>query len=246
MSKILTNTEKDRLKDCKLNSKNISLLKENKMEYLLDRIAAKMPMFCPAYVPLDCNWELHEKIGEGAYGDVYKACCGNKSCNYVLKWQKFSGGEINSNTVKKEIESQNKLAELNLAVPITESYICEEGAFIIMPALKTTLADIIKEESPQKVITSINETLNMLEFLHEHDLAHGDPHLENIMSDGTRLYFIDFDSLQNFSKHYPESEDFSRFMSDLEYRIESLPDSSKRDRLFDYYEYIDSRLRERF
>jgi tRNA A-37 threonylcarbamoyl transferase component Bud32 len=244
---ILTNTEKDRLLNSKLTRKNIKKLKENKMDYILDQVVAHMPEFCPAYTPLVCDWELDSKIGEGAYGDVYKACC-EDSCKYVLKWQKFVGGEISPNTVKKEIENQELFAKLGFAVPVTESHICEEGAFIIMPSLKKTLAESVKKDSVKTIISNVYQVLDMLEAIHDEGYYHGDPHLENIMYSISedRFYFIDLESVGKISDSYPESEDFSRFLSSFEYEIESLPESEKREELFDFYESLQNNFEDRF
>ena len=249
--KILTNTEKDKMKYAKLNDKNIKIIKENKMDYLLDSFIASMPKFCKSYIPLKCDWELHDKIAEGMSGDIYSACC-KDDCKYILKWQKFGGGEVGENTFKNEIKYQNIFADLGFSVPVVESYICEEGAFLIMPALDITLLTILRESNIEDVKAAVLEALDLIENLHEKGYYHGDTHLGNIMYGENmrdnmqdKLYLIDLESAGELT---PEEErrDFAIFLRSLKDEVYWLPESDKREELYDFYDNLKAKFDERF
>lgn len=190
---ILTNKQKDKLRNNPIDFIDENILKDNKLYYL-----AEMPSetkFCKSYTPLKCGYgyDVTDKIGEESmYGDIWKACC-NKDCSYVLKWQKYTGGTVNKEYIQNEINLQKIFAEFGVSPPVIDSWFCVNGGIIIMPMLVKTAKYLLQTATNDDDINFvIDSSLSLLDYIHEQGYYHGDPHLNNIMTDNQdRFYLID-------------------------------------------------------
>lgn len=217
------------------------------------------------------SWEIKERIGEeSAYGELWKACC-DKRCAFVMKFQKYGYPErsefmeeyepVTQQTLMNEIDMQNSVAKLGLAIPVVNSWFCDKGGVIIMRSLKATVREILKTYSNPEVIgTIIVKCLGMIERLHLSGFVHGDTHLNNFMvtyreDDATEaedeedemekykiydynFFFIDFgrSSVLESGKNKNEQilEDYYKFTTD----IQNIYDNEKNDKRKSTYEKI--------
>jgi tRNA A-37 threonylcarbamoyl transferase component Bud32 len=178
------------------------------------------------------------------YGEIWNACC-EKDCRYVLKWQKYTGGDLNKSFIENEIKMQNIFAELNVSIPVTDSWFCDDGGVIIMPALKYTLRYLLETTDIEFLDDLIYESLGLLDFIHENNYYHGDPHLNNIMSDGERLYLIDMGSSNVIKNEDDYYYDYTVFIDDLRYYIDNIPTTIDKMLLENAREYIKKNLSEK-
>jgi len=130
-------------------------------------------------------WSLMGRVGEDSlYGTVWQACL-KKDCTYVLKSQKYSKDayrQITKETIKKEVDMQNKIAKEGLALKIKDWWLCDKGGVIIMKSLKQTVRNLLLEYNNDIVRHMIIGTcIGLLHRLHLSGYYHGDSHLNNIM-----------------------------------------------------------------
>lgn len=219
------------------------------------------PEFYPAKRS-DCGtgWEILSKVGEeSTYGTVYQACCSGK-CSYVIKIQRFSRVQ-EKNDITKEISLQDDISKAGLTVKISEAWFCQTAAMIVMPALKKTVGDLLKEYSDPMVIRNIVfSCMSMLTVLHTLGWYHGDSHMNNFMvnykqedagyaeseTEEKRKYnefrykyfFIDFglsgelESVRPLTKKLMfVRQDYISLATDINHYTEDLPDSPKKSEL---------------
>jgi serine/threonine protein kinase len=165
----------------------------------------------------DCAWRvIEEKLGSGQFGTVYPACC-NADCKYVAKFIPFSResesrflksatleqviaeGKLLTTTpekFEKEVEIQSLCAapKYNVCVPVLDSWRCEHGGMIIMPALRITLQnlllntvhgqDIVKLDKWRRIalMLMIIDAFYTVKKLHELGYVHNDFKPDNIMA----------------------------------------------------------------
>ena len=89
------------------------------------------------------DWRLVDnKLGEGIFGNVYGACCGN-DCKYVAKIQ------TNTRLSRKETKLMNICGEKNLCLPPIDSFWDKnlKCGVIIFRALNYAASDIIKNST---------------------------------------------------------------------------------------------------
>lgn len=88
------------------------------------------------------RWEILNQFGEEAnYGDIYAVCLSNQ-CDYVLKYMPFDR-ENTEEGITKEVKIQNQCAQLNLALPIIDAWLCEDGGALVMGKLDYTIANLL-------------------------------------------------------------------------------------------------------
>lgn len=168
-----------------------------------------------SYIPIQWNgdryecmyeWKQMEKLGGGAYGSVYKSCCGY-NCNYVMKVVRFNEDETSEvfleettlEEFQQEIEMQRKLAKVGVAPRIYDAWKSKTLGFFIMERLDKTLLRFLKEEDDNKKIDDImDKVIDKIELMHKLDIIHGDLHSSNIMLNSKdEPYIIDFGMARN-------------------------------------------------
>jgi tRNA A-37 threonylcarbamoyl transferase component Bud32 len=246
---ILSNSQKSLVINNKLRPDK-NTLKNNKLDYLIKFDISYMLAsdICKAYIPLtSCptEYEVMHRMGENSvYGEIWNACC-EKDCRFILKWQKYTGGDLNKSFIENEIKMQNIFAELNVSIPITDSWFCDDGGIIIMPALKYTLRYLLDTNDAEFSEELIYESLGMLDFIHESGYAHGDPHLNNIMSDGDRLYLIDMGSAGVIKSDEDYYYDYEVFIDDLRYYTDNIVTTADKMLLENARNYIKKNVSEK-
>ena len=213
----------------------------------------------------NCSWEVSSEISSGtSYGIVYQACC-QKDCRYILKYQKFNLTDemrpyITANTIKNEVEMQNRAAEYDLAPIIYDSWLCDDGGVIIMAPMKkpvSLLLEIYKTLQVRKEI--IGAVFNIIEKLHSIGINHGDVHLDNIMVTYDKLppsstnemkEYLDHDYVYKFidfgvAEDLKEKEKYKQMIGDYSKVTAWLGDAAaKRDpTLVFVYEYAEEKTR---
>jgi len=192
------------------------------------------------------KWKAVSAIGEGMYGTVWQACLNDQECQYVLKYMPFKSSldPRSIEDIKKEIEIQQAISKFDLAIPVIDSWFCEDGGVLVMRSLKKTVSALLEEYKTIKVrLMILGECLGLIAKLHRYQYYHGDLHLSNIMVNYTepanvaktskneyskykshnyKYYLIDF----GFAGNFP---DFSQIRNDYRIMLESILDESERD-----------------
>jgi serine/threonine protein kinase len=95
-----------------------------------------------------CNGHFHHtdiKLGEGAYGKIYQACCGT-DCSYAMKVMEVDGNDH----VDHEVAFQNALSRHGYAIPVYEIQRCHFKEAYVMDRLDHTLYDDLFALSPEQ------------------------------------------------------------------------------------------------
>lgn len=134
------------------------------------------------------NIKFDKKIGEGAFGVVYRVIALGKS--YALKIEKRKGN------------LENELRVLSLLNHPSIPQIIAKGEFrgykfIVMPFFKLSLVQILlynKNYFTPKTIAAIAwNTVDILEYIHSMNMIYRDLKPENIMiGTNNRIYLVDF------------------------------------------------------
>jgi len=136
---------------------------------------------------------------DGAFGEIWQACVASdplqsgrpsvNQCRYILKYQPFreeneSKGlpAITRDTISREATLQRELAKLKLAPQVKDSWLCETGGVIVMPALKRTAYGVFQlYDDPEVHYLILASCLALIRRLHEEGYYHGDASISNIM-----------------------------------------------------------------
>ena len=125
---------------------------------------------------------------DGAFGEIWQAC-ESGACKYILKYQKFRAENENTGTpaitkasIIREALLQNEFAKLKLAPKVKDSWLCDKGGVIVMPALKKTAYSLFGIYDDIEVYYLILAScLSLIRRLHEKGYYHGDATISNIM-----------------------------------------------------------------
>lgn len=151
------------------------------------------------------HYKRGDKMGKSSrYGTVYYTCCNEpgrpKDCNHITKIVKFAKSS-STDMFHQELMIQQMAVKEKIAPPISKAYISPNQGIIVMKRLEQTLLDYIASflrKSPtiaaiQQRARKIAKQFCKLVFkLHKMGIMHGDLHVNNIMFEGERMYFIDY------------------------------------------------------
>lgn len=129
------------------------------------------------------NYRLGDKIGQGAFGTVYRAQHKKTSDLYAVKVIKCSRDEKEMKEVSQEIELMKKLNHENI-IKYIDSYRTENYLYIVMEhAAGGSLYSLIDQfEIEEKMVAEwIYQMLLGLEYLHGQSVIHNDIKAANIL-----------------------------------------------------------------
>lgn len=140
------------------------------------------------YVENNYNTIVREEnlIGTGCASKVYGFKLGDK--NLVLK-------EYHDvKRCKREVAFLGVVSSLELPAPMVH-YRSVSRSIAVMDRLGETLRRHLQKDIGNEDVLRrlVNELLDAVTMMHEKEIVHGDIHLDNIMVDGGRVFFIDFD-----------------------------------------------------
>jgi hypothetical protein len=156
---------------------------------------------------IDGRYTLHEEIGAGATGSVFKARDSLLDTWVAVKLLKpeYAANRDALERVRQEIVLSRDIAHPNIVrVYHLESY--EGGTYLTMQWIKgTTLADIISERAPLpaiEVLTLATKLASALAAAHGHNILHRDVKPGNILVDGDgEPYLADFGLARLIGEH---------------------------------------------
>jgi len=151
------------------------------------------------------HYKRGDKMGKSSrYGTVYYTCCNDsgrpKDCGHITKIVKF-GRSSTTTMFHQEVMIQQMAAKKKIAPPIAKAYISSKQGVVVMKKLDQTLLDYIASflrTSPSPAAIGQRAKKIALQFcklifrLHKLGIAHGDLHVNNIMFEKQRMYFIDY------------------------------------------------------
>jgi serine/threonine protein kinase len=209
----------------------------------------KVTSKCPS------GWRQVDKIGKGAYGSVYSACCGN-DCKYVAKVMSYIPDEFGLSSipsdVKEELEMTIQCSGYKLCPKIVDHWECENGYVFIIEALNVTMDSLIRRNINDgfRLDRLISSMMGLLSRLHAKGISHGDTHLGNIMVsydmndvdniDSYKYYFIDMGNagpLLRGTSLYRILDDYTTLYGSLE-RINSENEGKLSDQLVKLTDFI--------
>ncbi|MHB1956423.1 MAG: protein kinase domain-containing protein [Sulfobacillus sp.] len=178
----------------------------------------------------EAGWEIKSKnIGSGTYGKTYQSCCtGSGRCDYIAKIQKITKRNTAAN-ISNEIAIQTRAADLNVSIPIFDSWVEDGDYVIIMPRLKQTFAAVLanavkqcKQDSVpcnqaiEQIVKYIEEVYRYLKILAKNGINHNDAFMNNIMFDDRgKMYLIDFGVATIGDTGYTPDKDISLLLENI-------------------------------
>lgn len=151
------------------------------------------------------HYKKGDKMGKSSrYGSVYYTCCNEpgrpKDCSHITKIVKF-GKSSTTDMFHQEVMIQQMAAKKKIAPPVVKAYISTKQGIVVMKRLEQTLLDYIASflrtsPSPaairQRAKKIAKQFCKLVFRLHKMGITHGDLHVNNIMFQGERMYFIDY------------------------------------------------------
>lgn len=200
------------------------------------------------------NYERKNAIGRGAFGHVYRSCCG-KVCKYTTKYVKFTG-KYSKSDFFREVMYQQVAARHGLAPKIIECYVTDTRGVIVMEKLTGPMLHEVHTANLQiEDATELRQSAHaiarqigrLLGKLHKLGIWHGDAHDHNILKDEKGNWkLIDFGMAGEFRGKV--REDLAAIQEDhnttLVYRKSRVPsyDSHQWAYTRHYYKQLDEYL----
>ncbi|ELR16728.1 serine/threonine kinase [Acanthamoeba castellanii str. Neff] len=152
------------------------------------------------------NLQLVEKLGEGSYGEVYKA---RAVTGAILVVKVINIKLDNEESFRKEIDILRECSHTNI-VPYYGSIYEQDSVWILMEycALGSLrdLIDISRPLTESEVAVVCFHTLKALIYLHSRNIIHRDVKAANILlNDQAQVKIADFGVSEQFSGHGAES-----------------------------------------
>ena len=161
---------------------------QNKKDNLIDKIFFK-------------KYRIVEKIGQGAFGFIYKGEYNNKY--YALKLE-------NINNEKKILENEASIMIYLKGpnIPYIKTYgACGQFNILVMQLLGKDLQTLFIENGPFSIKTACllaYQMISILEYIHSKDIIHRDIKPENFLlgleENSKLLYLIDFGLSKKYNK----------------------------------------------
>lgn len=156
------------------------------------------------------DWEVqtNEKIAEGAYGKVYRACRGKDCSHFIAKEILFYDGEPEDMPFDYEWYWRHFVAESqmtqfgarhNFAVPLYDYFLCGENGNRGVMLMEKYDGDIIKYSKTKLNERDVTQILGKIQAMHDSGIWHGDLYTKNVVykvkqgrPDAIDFRFIDF------------------------------------------------------
>lgn len=140
--------------------------------------------------PIPPRFQKYQKIGEGAYGEVYKAFDDHLKREVAIKKMRSD-----SHRLLKEAQTASPLKHPCI-VTIYELIEQDDQLFLVMEYLEgQTLATLLQEKQRlplRRVIALLKQAASALDFAHDQGVIHRDIKPANLMITGRRLKLTDF------------------------------------------------------
>ena len=153
---------------------------------------------------LNERYRILKSLGKGGFSETFLAQDDLSSALRVVKCLKLSStpSETTQELFEAEVQTLYQLGHLNQHVPALFDHFVEERSLYLVQEFidGLDLAQEIKEDqtwNPKKIIELLRQVLPTLQFLHSHQVIHGDIKPRNIIRrrDG-QLVLIDFGAVK--------------------------------------------------
>eukprot|EP00761_Pharyngomonas_kirbyi_P010205 gb/GECH01010223.1/.p1 GENE.gb/GECH01010223.1/~~gb/GECH01010223.1/.p1 ORF type:complete len:231 (+),score=35.81 gb/GECH01010223.1/:1-693(+) len=162
------------------------------------------------------RYEILEKVGEGAYGEVMK--CKHKDNGEIVAIKKFKEAD---NMMDKEQSKKTMFRELKLLrevkhdniVSMKEAFRRKGRLYIVFEFVEETLLDLIEDQPKGMGMMSIRRIMyqvaKAVQYCHAKDIIHRDIKPENILIDKDRnVKICDFGFARNASAKHRALTDY--------------------------------------
>ena len=129
------------------------------------------------------HYFIDKKLGEGAFGQVFKVCSTNmkNSCEFVLKKQLVN----DLSHIQSEDKMHSIFSKFKLSPKLYDTLIMKEGkkqyAYSLMERVDGVVENLITSHTSKKQLDAIAESIfQLIQKLCLHNLIHGDLHSGNI------------------------------------------------------------------
>lgn len=150
------------------------------------------------------NYQLLEKIGEGANGVVYRAIDLLNNLQVAIK-----DDPCDSNEAIREINIHLRISHLSYVPQLLDHFIENDHNYLVMELIEGyTINELnIKKQDYDWYWKMIYRILLLIQDLHNHGFYHGDIGHRNIMlSNNDKLYLIDFSESGDLSNLRSEQD----------------------------------------
>lgn len=144
-------------------------------------------------------YKIHEIIGRGTYGTVYRTTHHLSGVEYAMKVRsKTIENRDVSHKIAREIEMWKHVADIHGTVPLIDQIEDEHNSYMIMKKLKCSLYDCIQKngkmkESKTRIV--LRKVVTWMAHAHDRGICYGDMKAQNIMFGNTtnhEVYIVDF------------------------------------------------------
>eukprot|EP00760_Papus_ankaliazontas_P038946 PhM_4_TR9430/c0_g1_i1/m.60276 len=170
-----------------------------------------------------CVWERLEKLGSGAFGQVYKAKDLTTGGIMAVKVIKISAEDRDAEQKVTDLVNEVALLRTLEHENIIHYLYCERGDGCINVFMEYanggTVSDVVSEHTlltPQKAIPYLRELLRAVAFLHENNIMHRDIKCANLMLANGKVKLGDFGTACQLTEKEPTTNEMKgtlRFMA---------------------------------
>jgi len=145
-----------------------------------------------AYYPADIKqYDIHGRIGKGAFAEVYKAYCKSAQVNVAIKVIELEVENPSEDPFTKVMTESTLMLQLSHEniVSSLRTFSHRSEVWIVMPMLVASCADILKNSYPDGFVEErwiariFVDVVNGLEYLHKQNTVHRDLKSGNILLD---------------------------------------------------------------
>lgn len=165
----------------------------------------------------DQSFCVVSKIGEGSFGEVFRARKKDDGVDYAVKRIKCAYGSSMYKSGLREAKVHLELSNNENCVKMIMSWHQNTELFMVFELCRESVDDFVHrvKQVPEKVVWSfLRDMLNALKSLHDRNLVHLDVKLENILiTYDNRFKLADFGLVCDVNQTRSQPEGDSRYMA---------------------------------
>lgn len=140
-----------------------------------------------------------EKLGEGAFGVVYRGKCTKTDRDVAIKLEKEP--DAPTSFIRHEAKVLLSLKGCRGVPPLLGYGVFEEHRYIVIPLFNESLRDRVAREGGLQGLNGLvlrNQVRDVLKEIHKRGFIHRDIKPDNVMFGGDNVFLIDFGCATNY------------------------------------------------